>query len=113
MSYDRSYERIRGIPLTGTMTGAASVAAPWPWPVLSLIGARWCRQRAWPSVGRPRIACAYDWPGGPAEAQIRSLSALLPLPGTRGAVAAVVVASVSSDAPLIRPCYVCGPHMCI
>ena len=53
--------------------------------------------RAWPSVGRPKIACAYNGARGPVEARDRTLSALSPEPGTSGAVAAVAVDSGASD----------------
>ena len=70
----------------------------------------------WPSVGRPSVASACVWPGGRAEARDLALSALLPVPGTRDAVAALAYASGSSDAPPVALAVwstVCDPCSCM
>ena len=91
--------------MTGSMTGGAGFGcspqpqsrAPRERCSLSLICCPLVPAHAWPSVGRPNIACAYDGAGGPTEARDRTLSALSPEPGTPGAVAAVAVDSGASD----------------
>ena len=80
---------------------------------------RWCPAGSaclWPSVGRPSLASTCVWPGGRAEARDHALSALLPVPGTRGAVAALADASGSRDAPLVVLAVwstVCDPCICM